>query len=100
TRPRAHWHRPITTAIGRMMRQTPLRRAIPRRQSRKTPMPVTYTNRKGVTYTLCRKMGADGKAHFAFTRQCDGEPVAAEAFDVEEVNRRLAALRCRGASPG
>ena len=38
-------------------------------------MPVTYTNRKGVTYTLYRKIGAEGTSHFAFSRKSDSEPV-------------------------
>jgi hypothetical protein len=38
-------------------------------------MPVTYTNRKGVTYTLYRKIGVDGKPHHVFGRRPVGEPV-------------------------
>ncbi len=31
-------------------------------------MPVTYTNRKGVTYTLCRTTTKTGKARYVFVR--------------------------------
>jgi hypothetical protein len=39
-------------------------------------MPVTYTNRKGVTYTLYRVIGNDGRPQYAFARRDVGEPVA------------------------
>jgi hypothetical protein len=32
-------------------------------------MPVTYTNRKGVTYTLCRTTTKTGKARYVFVRE-------------------------------
>lgn len=38
-------------------------------------MPLTYTNRKGVTYTLYRKIGKNGKPHYVFGRRSVGEPV-------------------------
>ena len=39
-------------------------------------MPVTYTNRKGVTYTLYRGQTAAGNPRYHFGRQRRGEPVA------------------------
>ncbi|MGH2615611.1 MAG: plasmid pRiA4b ORF-3 family protein [Thermomicrobiales bacterium] len=38
-------------------------------------MPFTYTNRKGITHTLYRKIGADGKLRYVFGRNVVGEPV-------------------------
>lgn len=38
-------------------------------------MPVTYTNRKGVAYTLYRKTGIDGKERHVFARDPVGAPV-------------------------
>jgi hypothetical protein len=38
---------------------------------------VTYTNRKGVTYTLARTASKTGTARYVFTREPPGEPVAA-----------------------
>jgi len=38
-------------------------------------MPVTYTNRKGVTYTLCQGVTKTGKPRYYFARQPKGEPV-------------------------
>ena len=40
-------------------------------------MAVTYTNRKGVTYTLARTASKTGKTRYVFTREPHGEPVAA-----------------------
>jgi hypothetical protein len=39
-------------------------------------MPVTYTNRKGVTYTLYRGLTETGTSRYFFGRQTQGEPVA------------------------
>ena len=39
-------------------------------------MPFTYTNRKGVAYTLYRKPGINGKERHVFARNPVGEPVA------------------------
>jgi hypothetical protein len=39
-------------------------------------MPVTYTNRKGVTYTLYRGQTATGAPRYFFGRQTRGDPVA------------------------
>jgi hypothetical protein len=38
-------------------------------------MPVTYTNRKGVTYYLCRGVTKTGKPRHYFAREIKGEPV-------------------------
>jgi len=38
-------------------------------------MPITYTNRKGVTYTLCRGTTKTGKPRYYFAREPKGEPV-------------------------
>ena len=38
-------------------------------------MPVTYTNRKGVTYTLYRGQTTAGTPRYFFGRQTQGEPV-------------------------
>lgn len=38
-------------------------------------MPVTHTNRKGVTYFLCRSTTKKGKPRFVFAREPKAEPV-------------------------
>ena len=38
-------------------------------------MPITYTNRKGVTYHLCQGVTKTGKPRYYFARQPKGEPV-------------------------
>jgi len=38
-------------------------------------MPITYTNRKGRTYTLCRGSTKTGKPRYFFAREPKGEPV-------------------------
>lgn len=38
-------------------------------------MPITYTNRKGVTYTLYRATTANGRERYVFAREPRGEPV-------------------------
>jgi len=38
-------------------------------------MSVTYTNRKGVTYYLCRGVTETGKPRYVFAREPKGEPV-------------------------
>ena len=38
-------------------------------------MPITYTNRKGITYYLCRGVTKTGKPRFFFAREPQGEPV-------------------------
>jgi hypothetical protein len=39
-------------------------------------MTITYTNRKGATYYLCRGTTATGKLRYYFARQVQDEPVA------------------------
>jgi hypothetical protein len=41
-------------------------------------MPITYTNRKGVTYTLCRTTTKTGKARYVFVRDPTGRETVAE----------------------
>jgi len=38
-------------------------------------MPITYTNRKGLTYYLCKTLTKSGKSRYVFTREPKGEPV-------------------------
>jgi hypothetical protein len=38
-------------------------------------MPITYKNRKGVTYHLCRTVTKTGKPRYVFAREPRGEPV-------------------------
>jgi hypothetical protein len=38
-------------------------------------MPITYTNRKGNTYYLCRSVTKTGKSRYYFAREPKGEPV-------------------------
>ena len=38
-------------------------------------MPIDYTNRKGVTYTLCRTSTKTGKPRYVFAREAKGEPL-------------------------
>jgi hypothetical protein len=38
-------------------------------------MPITYTNRKGFTYTLCRGITKTGKPRYYFSREPKDEPV-------------------------
>jgi len=38
-------------------------------------MPVTYTNRQGVTYYLCQTVTKTGKPRYRFTREPAGDPV-------------------------
>jgi hypothetical protein len=49
-------------------------------------MPVTYTNRKGVTYYLCRGINKSGKPYYYFAREAKGEAVEAipEGFKINE----------------
>jgi hypothetical protein len=49
-------------------------------------MPVTYTNRKGVTYYLCRGVTKTGKPRYYFAREIKGEPVdeIPEGFTISE----------------
>lgn len=49
-------------------------------------MPVTYTNRKGVTYVLCRGVTKTGKPRYYFAREIKGEPMdeIPEGFKISE----------------
>jgi hypothetical protein len=49
-------------------------------------MGVTYTNRKGTTYFLCRGVGKTGKARYFFAREPTGEPVEKipEGYEISE----------------
>mgnify|MGYP001053536381 CR=1 FL=1 len=38
-------------------------------------MPVTYTNRKGITYTLCQGVTKTGKPRYTFARDLEGKRV-------------------------
>jgi hypothetical protein len=44
-------------------------------QARRKHMPVTYTNRKGVTYTLCQGVTRSGKPRYTFARDPKGKRV-------------------------
>jgi hypothetical protein len=50
------------------------------------PMPITYTNRKGITYYLCQSTTKTGKPRYAFAREQKGAPVEQlpEGFRVSE----------------
>jgi len=49
-------------------------------------MPITYTNRKGVTYHLCRGITKTGKPRYYFAREPKGEPLEEipEGFRISE----------------
>ena len=49
-------------------------------------MPVTYTNRKGITYYLCQSVTKTGKPRYYFAREPKGEPVEQipEGFKIGE----------------
>ncbi len=49
-------------------------------------MNVTYTNRKGVTYYLCRGTTKTNRAHYYFAREPKGEPVEEipEGYEIRE----------------
>ena len=49
-------------------------------------MPITYTNRKGVTYHLCLGITKTGKPRYYFTREPKGEPLEEipEGFRISE----------------
>jgi hypothetical protein len=64
----------------------------------KQPMPVTYTNRKGVTYTLYRSSTKTGKPRYVFAREPKGEPVEAipDGYEItESVNGIVSLARTR-----
>jgi hypothetical protein len=47
---------------------------------------ITYTNRKNVTYTLCKGVTKTGKPRYFFAREPQGEPVEAipEGYEIRE----------------
>jgi len=44
-------------------------------------MTVTYTNRKGITYYLCRGINKRGRPYYYFAREVKGEPVEETPVD-------------------
>ena len=61
-------------------------------------MPITYTNRKGITYYLCQGVTKTGKPRYYFAREPKGEPVEEipEGFRISEsVNGRVSLVRDR-----
>lgn len=57
-------------------------------------MPVTYTNRKGFTYYLCRGINKRGKPYYYFAREVKGEPVEEipEGYKISESVNGLVSL--------
>ncbi len=63
-------------------------------------MPITYTNRKGTTYYLCRGITKTGKPRYYFARKPKGEPVERipEGWKISEsVNGIVSLVRDRPA---
>ena len=63
-------------------------------------MPITYTNRKGITYYLCRGVTKTGKPRYYFAREPKGDPVeqVPEGFKIgESVNGRVSLIKERPA---
>ncbi|MFQ6015342.1 MAG: hypothetical protein ACE5NP_07860 [Anaerolineae bacterium] len=61
-------------------------------------MPITYTNRKGVTYYLCRGVTKTGKPRYYFAREPKGELVEQipEGWKISEsVNGRVSLVKDR-----
>lgn len=61
-------------------------------------MPVTYTNRKGFAYFLCKGTTKTGKPRFFFARQPKGEAVDAipTGYEIEEsVNGIVSLVKIR-----
>jgi len=58
-------------------------------------MPVTYTNRKDLTYYLCKTTTKTGKPRYYFAREQKGEPVdeIPEGFEIGESVNGLVFLR-------
>jgi hypothetical protein len=52
-------------------------------------MPVTYTNRKGVTYTLCRTTTKTGKMRYVFVRDPTGRETVAELPEGWEIRESI-----------
>src|SRR3712207_1558490 len=61
-------------------------------------MPITYTNRKGITYYLCRGATKTGKPRYYFAREARDEPVEElpEGYTIgESVNGVVSLSRTR-----
>lgn len=61
-------------------------------------MPVAYTNRKGVTYYLCRGVTKTGKPRYYFAREPQGDPVEQipEGYTISEsVNAVVSLVKAR-----
>ena len=61
-------------------------------------MPVTYTNRKGVTYYLCQGVTKTGKPRYYFAREPQGTPVEQipEGYAISEsVNAVVSLVKAR-----
>jgi hypothetical protein len=52
-------------------------------------MPVTHTNRKGVTYTLCRTTTKTGKTRYVFVRDPTGRKTVAEIPEGWEIRESV-----------
>jgi hypothetical protein len=52
-------------------------------------MPVTYTNRKGKTYTLCRGETRTGKPRYSFVRDPEGKRVVDELPEGWEISESV-----------
>jgi hypothetical protein len=63
-------------------------------------MPVTYTNRKDVTYYLCQGVTKTGKPRYYFSREPQGDPIEQipEGYTISEsVNGIVSLVRARPA---
>jgi hypothetical protein len=61
-------------------------------------MPITYTNRKGFKYLLCKGVTKTGKPRYYFAREQKGEPVKEipEGYQIEEsVNGIVSLVKIR-----
>jgi hypothetical protein len=57
-------------------------------------MPVTYTNRRGITYFLCKGTTKTGKPRYFFAREQKGEAIDAipEGYQIEESVNSIVSL--------
>ena len=58
-------------------------------------MPVTYTNRKGMTYYLCKTITKTGRPRYYFAREPKGEPIEEipEGYEIGESVNGLVFLK-------
>src|SRR4051812_15085232 len=58
------------------------------------PMPITYTNRRGMTFYLCQSTTKTGKPRYYFAREPRGSPVeqVPEGFRISEGANGLVSL--------